>query len=137
MRYFINIAEGAIVKWSTWTTGQTDWSFGALRPDEVLYSFDGPAIFTCRIGFDTYLFYKADEHKNGDYYVAASISPEELAALKAGELSVRGALAQQKCWLMDVDLDFEVRRYEQRHLDTAGRLLPRHGVALLSGHRII
>ena len=123
------------MKWSDWTTGKKGWALGALSPDEVLYAFDGPAIFTCQIGLENYLFYKSDEHDEGDYFIAAGISIDELAAMKAGKLSVRGAFSQKSCWLLDVDLDLKVRRYEQQRSDDVSQLLPRPGIALRSSQK--
>ena len=84
------------MKWTNWTTGQTCWSFGPLVPDEVLHDFFGPAIFTARIGLESFLFYKSGEYNDSDYFIATSVSQEETSALKGGHLSVRGALSKTK-----------------------------------------
>ena len=60
--------------WEDWATGRDDWDLGRIVPNEVLYYLDGVAIFTCRIGLSTYLFYKSDEFDAGDYYLAAAIT---------------------------------------------------------------
>ena len=67
--------------WGDWKTGATTWPFGTLIPDEVPYEFGGPAIFTKDIGLDKLLFFKSDEHLDGDYFVAVSLSSDELHAL--------------------------------------------------------
>jgi hypothetical protein len=118
------------VKWADWSTGQTSWPFGPLVPDAVLYEFGGPAIFTTRIGLDRLLFYKSDEHELGEYYVAVALSEDEIEALKKGRLSVRGALAQPRCWLLDVDFDLNVRRYEEKRTITLTGILPSYGIPL-------
>jgi len=118
------------VKWKEWSTGSKSWQFGPLAPDEVLYEDMGPAIFTAKIGLQHLLFYKSAEHSDGDYLIAVETSPEALDALKAGRLSVRGALAQPKCWLLDVDLDLGVRRFEQASFSKVLRLVPGSGVPL-------
>lgn len=125
------------MKWVDWTTGNTAWPFGTLVPDEVLYDFDGPAIFTQCVGLDNFLFYKSDEHGDGDYFVAVSISPEEIGALKSGRLSVRGALNQSKCWIFDVDLDLNIRRYEQKKISQLAALLPSNGVPLYAKYKTV
>jgi hypothetical protein len=118
------------VKWAEWTTGQTTWPFGRLVPDEVLYDFGGPTIFTAKIGLEQFLFYKTNEDGDSDYYLATPISPEEISALKEGKLSVRGALSRPKCWLMEIDLDLQVRRYEQHGFELVSDMLPGYGVPL-------
>lgn len=116
--------------WNDWSTGSRSWQFGPLVPDEVLYEDMGPAIFTSKIGLQTLLFYKSSEHSGGDFYVAVETSGESLDALKAGRLSVRGALTQSKCWMMDVDLDLKVQRFEQASFYKVSHLVPCPGVPL-------
>ena len=117
--------------WEAWITGQRNWNLGQIVPDEVLYYLNGPVIFTCRIGLLTYLFFKSDEYIDGDYYLAAPISDREIDALKSGLLSVRGALSQPQCWLMQIDFDLNVVRYEQRAESAVRAMLPKSGVPLL------
>ncbi len=121
--------------WQNWKTGKQDWDLGNLSPDEVLYYLDGPAIFTCRIGFSTYLFFKSDELDTGDYYIAAPITQDELQALKDGRLSVRGALSQPTIWLLQLDFDLRVKRYEEKREAEVRTLLPKSGVPLFSKFR--
>lgn len=116
--------------WDNWSSGLKNWPFGALTPDEVLYDFDGPAIFTSTIGLHKLLFYKADIHDDGDFYLAVNVSQDKIDALKAGRLSVRGALLQPHCWIFDVDFDLRVQQYEEKQLDAVIALLPKAGVPL-------
>lgn len=118
------------MKWDHWSTGQTNWQFGQLRPDIVLFEYMGPAIFTAKIGLQDLLFYKSAEHDTGDYFIAVDTSAEVINALKAGRLSVRGALSQPKCWLMDVDLNLNVRRFDSAHFSEISSLIPEPGVPL-------
>lgn len=122
--------------WETWQTGRTDWSLGRIVPDEILYFLNGPAIFTCRIGLSTYLFFKSDEFEAGDYYLASAISERELTALKQGRLSVCGALSQPHCWFLQTDFDLGVQRYEQKREREIRGFLPKSGVPLLGSFRI-
>lgn len=117
--------------WQDWITGRRDWDLGRVVPDEVLYYLNGPAIFTCRIGLSTYLFFKSDEYDDGDYYLAAPISEREIAALKTGRLSVRGGLSQPNCWLIQTDFDLNVIRYEMKLEGEVRSLLPKSGVPLI------
>lgn len=116
--------------WEQWRTGRSDWDGGQIKPDEVLYYLNGPAIFLCRIGLENYLFFKSDEHAKGDYYIASAISEREITALKSGNLSVRGALSQPKCWFLETDFDLNVVRYEIFAEAKAAPYFPRSGVAL-------
>lgn len=118
--------------WEEWTTGRRDWDLGQLVPDEVLYYLNGPAIFTCRIGLMKYLFFKSDEHNQGDYYIAASITDRELNALREGRLSVRGALSQPHFWLIQTDFELNVRRYEEKSEGEVRALMPKPGIPVLS-----
>lgn len=120
------------MKWADWTTGNTAWPFGMLVPDDVLYEFAGPAIFTKSIGLEDFFFYKSDEYSDGDYFVAVSITLDEIDALKRGRLSIRGALNQSKCYIFDVDFDLNVRRFEQKRFSEVSSLLPSSGVPLYS-----
>lgn len=123
------------MKWIQWKGGLSGWPFGALKPTEVLYELAGPAIFVTTIGLEQYLFYKSGEYDNGDYYIAVSISSEELDALKAGRLSLRGALQQAKAWLFDIDLDMQVQRFEQVDGAQISPSLPRSGLALYANYK--
>jgi hypothetical protein len=117
--------------WEEWITGRRDWNLGRIVPDEVLYYLNGPAIFTCRIGLETYLFFKSDEYEDGDYYIASSIAVSELDALRRGRLSVHGALRHESIWLFQTDFDLEVVRFEMQSEGRALAFLPKAGVPLL------
>jgi hypothetical protein len=117
--------------WQDWTTGRRDWDLGRVVPDEVLYYLNGPAIFTCRIGLSTYLFFKSDEYEDGDYYLAAPVSDREIVALRNGRLSVRGGLSQSHCWLMQTDFDLNILRYEMKSESDVRAFLPKAGVPLI------
>lgn len=117
--------------WQNWTSGRRDWDLGRIVPDEVLYYFDGPAIFTCRVGLSTFLFFKADEHDDGDYYLASAVTDSELDALKRGRLSVRGALSQESVWLLQTDFDLNVFQYEMKSEVAVRTFLPKAGVPLI------
>lgn len=118
------------MKWVDWTTGSTVWPFGALVPDEILYEFAGPAIFTKCIGLEDFLFYKSDEYSEGDYFIASSVTQEEIDALKCGRLSIRGALNKSKCYMFDVGIDLNVRRFERKPFSELSSLVPSSGVPL-------
>jgi hypothetical protein len=81
------------------------------------------------------LFFKSDEFEDGDYYLAASVSDRELSALKQGRLSVRGALSQSRCWLLQTDFDLGVQRYEEKNENEVRAFLPKSGVPLFGSFR--
>lgn len=120
--------------WQDWSTGRNDWDLGQIVPDEVLYYLNGPAIFTCRIGLETYLFFKSDEFDEGDYYIASSVTATEVQALKRGRLSVYGALRHDTIWFFQTDFDLNVVRFEKRSETQASLYLPKAGVPLLGSH---
>ena len=121
--------------WNEWSSGSRNWQFGPLAPDEVFYEYMGPSIFTTQVGLQKLLVYKSSEHADGDYFIAVETSDEVIDALKAGRLSVRGALTQPKCWLLDLDLDLEVQRFEQASFRAVSNLLPETGIPLYADMR--
>lgn len=123
------------MNWGQWNTGSTTWPNGPLRPCEVLYEFYGPAIFTTVIGLEDFLLYKSDEHVNGDYYIAVHISEEEVTALKDGVVSLRGIFSKEKCWLLDVDFNMNVTRFERKNVSYIQTALPKSGVPLYSSQK--
>lgn len=82
-----------------------------IKPRDVLYSYDGPCIFTARLGFVDCLFYKVDEADGTDLFLAALTTSEILNGLKLGALSMRGAFQfQERLWLLQVDRRLNVKR---------------------------
>ncbi len=77
--------------------------FLPFRPDEVLYEFDGPRIFTV---FDSEgelnLAYWSDEDAAICRYVVVPTTTKILQSLRWGEISVHDALNQPRCWLCDL-----------------------------------
>jgi hypothetical protein len=124
------------VIWDNWATGSKTWNFGPLVPDEVLYEYMGPSMFTTTVGLQHILVYKSFEHSDGDYFIAVETSVEIIDALKAGRLSVRGALSQSTCWLMDLNLDLNVQRYEQVSLGAISDLIPETGIPLYADMKL-
>lgn len=107
-----------------------NWHGGPIEPSEVLYDFDGPAIFTSQIGPATLLFFKVAEYDEGDVFLAAPVDDEELTALRGGHLSIRGSMSHREAWVVEVDFDFVVRRYQEQSYREYEPLLPQNGVAL-------
>ena len=63
-----------------------------LVPSEVIYFYDGPILFTMKMGFLDVLVYKVDENDELDLFLLKLISGEEISRLRQGRLSLRGAL---------------------------------------------
>lgn len=77
--------------------------FQPFEPEEILYEFDGPRIFTLRdIQQEPYLVYWADGNDGFNRYVVVPTSAAIVSSLKLGEVSVLEALNQPRCWLFDV-----------------------------------
>ncbi len=91
-----------------------DWE--SLRPDRVLFEFDGPLMFTVKDkkgGLNLAYFCDGSETATPvvrRYFVAVS-SPHIVEALVTGRCSMRESLDQPRTWLVDVGTDWAVRRY--------------------------
>ena len=109
----------------------TNWNGGKVVPKVVLYSYDGPVIFTASVGLTDFVFYKIGEDSNSDLYLIAPTSDAIISALKTQTLSLRGALAQSTCWLLDVAPDNEVRRFwPVKPKDIPTNVMPDFGLAI-------
>ncbi len=122
---------GSITMWIPDHTPLTNWNGGKVIPKLVLYSYDGPVIFTASVGLTDFIFYKVGEDSNSDLYLIAPTSDSIISALKTQTLSLRGALSQSTCWLVDVAPDNEVRRFwPVQPKDIPIDVLPDFGLAL-------
>jgi hypothetical protein len=83
----------------------------SIEPIEILYSYDGPAIFTARVGFFDALFYKFDEFDDSDFFLVVPIGKETLASLREGTLSLRGALESDNAWVIETHRDLSILRW--------------------------
>ena len=77
--------------------------FPRFEPDEVLYAFDGPRIFTVSDSEgELNLAYWSDEDVAICRYVVVPTTDKILQSLRRGEISVYEALNQPRCWLCDL-----------------------------------
>lgn len=120
----------SISDWGQWTTGSTNWAHGCIQPEQTLYFFDAPVIFSTQIGLQKYLFFKSDEIGNSDFFFASETSEDALLALMEGRLSVRGALMGDTIWLMELSFRREVLRFENFAISVVSSLLPEAGIAI-------
>ncbi|MSR58061.1 MAG: hypothetical protein EXS05_10340 [Planctomycetaceae bacterium] len=108
--------------------------FQPFEPVEVLYEFDGPRVFSV-LDSDQELNLAcwSDEDEQICRYVVAATTPETIAALRNGGISVYDALNQPRCWLCDVSppgILTECRRVEFERIPRDA--LPAPGTLLMS-----
>ena len=111
-----------------------EWLSGPIKPTEILYQIEGPTIFTTFIGLTNYIFFKADEARELDIFLACPIANEELELLKAGRISVRGVLSYRSTWLIQTNARLEVEEFEEVSFNNIRELLPPSGVPLYAKH---
>ncbi len=85
------------------------WDKIKLRPVDVLYHYDEPLIFTVNFGPAIFLAYKVGSGTVHNRFLMVPTFDAALAELKAGRLSVRGALDQQTYWIIDADEHLQVK----------------------------
>src|SRR5258706_15456592 len=90
-----------------WTIKLPPWpgaNFKDISPEEVLIEYDGPLTFTFRdqVGglMLAHLLVGDDAQRR---FLVAPTTTSLVEQLKAGSISVRGALDQALVWLIDVD----------------------------------
>lgn len=77
--------------------------FAPFHPEEILYEFDGPRIFTvCDHEGELYLACWSDEDEHATRFVVAPTLPRTIEQLRAGDIAVYEALDQPRCWVCDV-----------------------------------
>lgn len=104
----------------------------AIEPDEVFYSYDGPAIFRGRVGLSDFLFFKVDEGETNNFFLLVPASSQAMDALAQGALSLRGALATpEDYWIVEISDDLLASRYWRANLrDLPDDFLPESGYGL-------
>lgn len=107
--------------------------FGSFVPEEILYDFDGPRIFTARNRYgDILLAFQCDEDETVSRFVVVPCDATLVDALKVGRRSVRDALAQPWTWVVDQPHGQPVRGAWRAQLASIPKvLLPGESVMLL------
>ena len=124
--------------WTPDTEGFPPWSDQLVVPQDVLYAFDGPIVFVASVGFSSTLFVKFQEQDDSSFFHASPIDTEHLAALKSGELSLRGALTSDQLFIVELTSHLRVKRYWQDDLSHwSERMLPARRVGLLPKAKLI
>lgn len=109
---------------------------GNLTPEEVLYDFDGPRIFTCRTpNQELLLAFLYDLHDSNHLYMVVPTNRTRIESLKSGKLSLREALEQPWIWQVEVR-DGNILLATKVELETLPEdVLPNPGVLLW--HRVV
>jgi hypothetical protein len=81
----------------------------ALKPETVLYAYDGPRTFTCKdAAGNFYLAHWCDEDAVGSRFLLVAFSETQLKELTTGDIDVREALSSPRAWIVDLDDDWKV-----------------------------
>jgi hypothetical protein len=108
-------------------------TFGETEPDEVLYEFDGPKIFTVVSPVGTLLYFLAEEDSGISRFVVAPTNTQIIERLKNGISSVRDALNQPWVWVLETTFDGTHQKSWRCTLaDIPDETLPKPGVMLWS-----
>jgi hypothetical protein len=102
-----------------------------IKPLNIFYEYDGPTIFSARIGLSTFLFHKFDETPEYEFFIVSQTTPEVLNAVGTGRLSVRGALENDGYWIIQTSGTLNVvSAWYVDELSFPTRLLPtrHHGL---------
>lgn len=114
-----------------WPTG----NFSTIAVEEVLVTYNGPITFTFRdVVGALMLAHLCDDNDDGVMrYVVAPTSPEIIANLKGGGVSVRVALDQPLVWLLDLSRGALVRGWALSPSQIPQDALPSREVMLRPG----
>lgn len=85
---------------------------GDLSPEEVLYEFEGPCIFTSRSPAGGLLLTYLSEDMEGESclrYLVVTTSDETISAMKEGVVSVRESLLRGSMWIADLDYGLKIK----------------------------
>jgi hypothetical protein len=105
--------------------------FGRFEPEEILYQFDRPHIFTTRSSSgDLLLAYQCGDEQ----FLVVPTDAQLIEALRDRRITVRAALEQPRVWLVECDEWGRIMRARSVCLQSVPPdALPRHGVYLVPG----
>ncbi len=86
---------------------------GDLLPEEVLYEFEGPCIFTSRSASGNLLLaYLAEdiESEKSLHYLVATVTEESIDNLKHGRSSVKEVLTSGWLWLAELSYEHKIKK---------------------------
>lgn len=111
---------------------------GSIDPDDVLYFYDEPLIFTAKTPISHLLCSKVDERNGISHYLAVSTNDTVISRLKSGRMSLRSAFYQTWCWIIETDDDFAVCSWTGRTPEEIPeQYFPDPGYGLYHHHGII
>ncbi len=79
--------------------------FGDFTPNEILYEFDGPRIFSVKSSIGMLLCFLADDDGKFLRFIAAPTNDDTLTKLQSGIRPLRDALDQPWIWFVDCGYD--------------------------------
>jgi len=99
-----------MIMWTIDEANVRDLTFREMTPHEVLYDFDGPRIFTFKVGSDLYFACWSDEdsRERRARYLVVLTSAGEIDHLKRGASSLDRVLNKRFLWCIDRDFNNEV-----------------------------
>lgn len=107
--------------------------FVPFVPQDVLYEFDGPRIFTLvDADGELNLVYWSDDDENQSRFVVVPTAAGIIDSLRTGEISVFDALNQPRCWACDVSPSGDINQCWRVNFNDLPRdALPAMGTMLL------
>lgn len=106
--------------------------FTSMRPEEVLYDFDGPQIFTfySKLG-QLCLAFLCEEFEDFERFLVVPVRPSDVEALKSGGMTLRDALTRSWMWVVDRSFSEQIARiWSVTEQDLPAEALPLPGVLL-------
>lgn len=102
-----------------------------LEPDRVLFQFDEPLMFTCKIGLSNYILLKVDEAEGTNRYIACFAREPALTAFLGNSLSVWGMMDEHFFGIIDATADRTISRYWNIPFsEITDEYLPERGVGI-------
>src|SRR5438105_14032098 len=99
-----------------------------IEPLEVLYYFDEPLVFSSRTNHFPVLCYKTDDDVSLHQYLVVQSSRDVIENVRGGRISLREALLQPWCWIVETDIGFNIKHSWGLNInDIPESMLPDHG----------
>jgi len=110
--------------------------FGEMDPEDILYEFDGPRIFSFRNpDGDLLLAYLFSEEDAISRYIVVPANPTLIEKLAHGRKSMRESLAQSWVWVVDVPFGkVPATAWKTDFLNLPNRFLPKAGLCVNPAH---
>lgn len=118
------------VEWDT----EIEWDGGELVIDEVLYFFDEPLMFTVKVGPFILLLQRWSDKDGARLHTVSVVDAGILRDLRENRLSVRGAVAGDLRYMVDLDGTSVKQAWAVRRWNIASARLPAPGTCLSDYH---